>query len=226
MKRVATHIKPFTSYNPFFLIPFAIWIILGGICLLVFDKQQLFSLFNVHHSAWADVLMERTTLLGEGFFSTIVLLVLLGVKEFRNWWYFSSALLTNIVTVVVIQTVKYTVDAPRPLKYFNDAAWIHTSPEWPRLLEHSFPSGHTCAAFCLFTFLAMLLPLKYRYLGIVLFIAALAVGYSRMYLAAHFFLDVYVGSIIGGIFTIGVMIFMNSISDRFFTDTLPDATDN
>jgi len=33
------------------------------------------------------------------------------------------------------------------------------------------------------------------------FIVALLVGYSRMYVAAHFFADVYVGSIVGVVIT-------------------------
>jgi len=226
MKKVtATHIKPFTSYNPYFILPFAVWVVTGGISLLLFDKQQLFSLFNVHHSTVGDMLMENITLLGEGVFSTILLLVLMGTKQLRNWWYFLSAVLTNLVPVAVTQYVKHAVDAPRPLKYFNEAPWIHTLPEWPRLMEHSFPSGHTSAAFCLFTFIALLLPPRFRWLGIILFLLALAVGYSRMYLAAHFFLDVYVGSIIGATFTIGIMAVMNRLSGRFFTDTIADASE-
>jgi membrane-associated phospholipid phosphatase len=35
------------------------------------------------------------------------------------------------------------------------------------------------------------------------------VGYSRMYLAAHFFLDVYVGSILGTVFTTVIFAMMN-----------------
>jgi membrane-associated phospholipid phosphatase len=225
-KVTATHHKPFTSFNPYFIIPFMIWIVLGGIAQLLFSPQQLFYFFNVHSSAVADWLMVNITLMGEGVFTVILLIVLFGIKSFRNWWYFLSAVLTNLLPVSIIQTIKYAVDAPRPLKYFNEALWIHTTPEWPRLMEHSFPSGHTSAAFCLFTFLGLLLPPRYRWLGLLFFILAISVAYSRMYLAAHFFADVYVGSIIGGIFTIGVIAVMNRLRSRFFTETIADATDN
>lgn len=227
MKKItATHRSPFTSYNPYFIVPFVLWIVFGGIAQLLFTKKELFSLFNIHHSAVSDILMENFTLLGEGFFSAVLLLVLFGIKSFRNWWYFLSAVFTNVLPVIIIQSLKYSVDAPRPLKYFNEATWIHTTPEWPRLMEHSFPSGHTSAAFCLFTFLALLLPVKYRWVGLCFFVLALSVAYSRMYLAAHFFADVYVGSIIGGIFTIGVIAIMNRLRSRFFTETIADATGN
>ena len=47
-----------------------------------------------------------------------------------------------------------------------------------------------------------------------------------MYLAAHFFLDIYVGSIIGATFTIGIMAIMNRVRSHFFIDTIADVTDN
>jgi membrane-associated phospholipid phosphatase len=43
----------------------------------------------------------------------------------------------------------------------------------------------------------MILPYKYRSLGMIFFVLALAVGYSRVYLTAHFVEDVYAGSIVG-----------------------------
>jgi membrane-associated phospholipid phosphatase len=83
-------------------------------------------------------------------------------------------------------------------------------------MERSFPSGHTCTAFCLFCFLAFILTPRYKWLGLVFFILAMAVGYSRIYLAAHFFLDVYVGSIIGVIFTILVVAIMRQYPHYFY----------
>jgi membrane-associated phospholipid phosphatase len=206
----------YTSYNIYFLLPAFIWVICGGIALIFFDKELLFAIVNTHHSSFTDVLMYYLTQLGEGIFIVIILLLPLGKSYFRNWWYFLTALLTNVLPNIIIQVVKSSVHAPRPLKYFNEAAWIHTSPLWPRLMERSFPSGHTCAAFCLFCFLSFLLPYKYKPFGIVFFLLALLVGYSRIYLAAHFFLDVYVGSIIGTLFTTVIFAIMQHYRPLFF----------
>lgn len=210
--------KPYTSYNPYFFIPFIIWVIGGGIALTMFDNKTLFAAFNTHYSEAGDIIMLYTTWLGEGVFSAIVLLLLLGVSSLRNWWYFLAAVLTNGLPPLFIQAIKTNVGAPRPLKYFNEADWIHILPVWPRLMERSFPSGHTCAAFCLFSFLAILLPAKHRAWGTVLFMLAILVGYSRMYLAAHFFADVYAGSIIGTLFILVVMAIMHHYQDRFFKE--------
>lgn len=206
---------PFTSYNRWFLIPFIIWAIVGGICLLTFSTQQLFATFNTHHSSVGDTFMRSFTHLGEGTITSVVIIVLIGVKAFRNWWYVIAALLTNAFPNILVQIIKSSVNAPRPLNYFKEASWIHILPDWPRLMERSFPSGHTSSAFCFFCFMAMLLPQRYRSFGLVLFVMALLVGYSRMYLAAHFFLDVYVGSVIAVVFVVLVMSIMNRYKSRF-----------
>ena len=208
--------KPYTSYNTYFLVPFITWVVVGGVLLLSFDKETLFKAINLNYSSWADVVMLYTTKLGEGIIGTLILLVLFGYKHFRNWWYVVAALACNVLPSFIIQVLKSGVGAPRPLKYFDHAAWIHILPDWHHVTQRSFPSGHTCAAFSLFTFLAFLLPKKYRPYGIILFLIALFVGYSRVYLAAHFFLDVYVGSIIGTLFTMFTFMVMNLYQHKFF----------
>lgn len=185
------------------------WVLVGGLLLLTQGDETIFRFVNLNHSSFLDVFMYRSTLLGEGIVITLVLLLLLGMRRLRNWWYFTAAILCNILPSIITQVIKRSVGAPRPLKYFNEAEWIHSLPEWPRLMEHSFPSGHTCGAFGFFTFLALLLPDKYRVFGGIFFFAALLVAYSRIYLAVHFMVDVYVGSIIGAGFTLVIITLMN-----------------
>jgi len=190
--------------------------IAGGISLLLFDKQLLFAIVNTHHSSIADRLMVWITKMGEGVFGTIILLLLVALKPFRNWWYFSAAFLCNAVPALIVQVVKEAFNEPRPLNYFRNAPWVHHLPEWERLMERSFPSGHTAAAFCLFSFLAFVLVPKYKWAGVLFFFLALLVGYSRIYLAAHFFLDVYAGSVFGVLFTILVVSIMRKYPLYFF----------
>ena len=216
MRKDETNVVPHTTYNRWFLVPFLVWVILGGAALLIFDRQTLFAIVNTNHTPILDTLMAWITRMGEGVFGVIVLALLLFRKAFRNWWYFSAALLCNLVPALLTQYIKSAVNAPRPLNVFKEADWIHHMPEWERLFERSFPSGHTCAGFSLFCFLAFTLPPKYKWLGIPCFIMAMLVGYSRVYLAAHFVLDVYVGSIIGVFFTILVLAVMRRYPQYFY----------
>ncbi|RYZ32553.1 MAG: hypothetical protein EOP49_37360, partial [Sphingobacteriales bacterium] len=126
---------PYSSYNPWFLYPFAIWVIGGGIAQIVFDRQILFAIVNTHHASWMDELMVSTTRMGEGVFGGIILLLLLGMKSFRNWWFFSAAIACNLLPALLTQAIKSAVNAPRPLNYFKDAPWIHYQPTWERLME-------------------------------------------------------------------------------------------
>jgi len=207
---------PYSSYNFYFLVPAVIWLIAGGIALLALDKQALFFFFNTHHTAFADIYMYYISKFGEGLLGTLILMMMLGASSLRNWWYFLTAVLTNGLPAILVQVIKSIVHAPRPLKYFNDANWIHILPLWPRLMDRSFPSGHSCAAFCLFCFLSFMLPPKYKPFGLFFFVFALFVAYSRMYLAAHFFLDIYVGSVIGIVCTTAIFAIMRHYRPVFF----------
>ncbi|OSZ78410.1 hypothetical protein CAP35_09180 [Chitinophagaceae bacterium IBVUCB1] len=207
--------KIYYSYNPYFFIPLAIWAIFGAFVLSLSDKETLFRIINGNNSEWLDYLMRGATLLGEGVFITVVLLLLLGYKRLRNWWYFILALSAVLLPSIVTQVFKSIFSADRPLKFFHEADWIHISPDWPRLMERSFPSGHSCGAFSMFCLLSVLLPFRFRKFGIVFFFLALMVGYSRIYLAAHFFEDVYAGSLLGVLFVVFAVIIMTRFQHIF-----------
>ncbi|MEZ5015964.1 MAG: phosphatase PAP2 family protein [Flavipsychrobacter sp.] len=208
--------KPYSSYNSYFLIPFFIWVLVGAVFQFYYTQEELFKVINLNHSPVLDVAMSSLTLLGEGVVTTIILLSLFAFKRFRNWWYFIAALACNILPSILTQIVKSYVGAPRPLKFFAEAQWIHILPHWQHAFERSFPSGHTTAAFCFFTFISFLLPQKYKAIGVVFLLLALSTAYSRVYLAVHFFEDVYIGSIIGVLFTTFIISLMNKYQAVFF----------
>lgn len=197
----------------------------GAVLLLIYDRKVLFATVNAHHTPTLDTIMLALTNLGNGTFISIILLLLLAVRSLRNWWYFVAAVACNALPALIVQVVKGIVNAPRPLEYFKlDASWIHINESWPHLYHHSFPSGHSAGAFSLFSFLAMLLPKKYAPWGAVFFLVALLVAYTRPYLAAHFYADIYVGSLLGTACTLVFMALMRHYQSRFFRDETPDLT--
>jgi membrane-associated phospholipid phosphatase len=204
--------------NPYFFYPFLAWIVCGGILLTVFDRRELFYFINSRHNAVTDVLMYRITWMGQGEVIIPVLLLMMAFTAYRNWWYFTTALACSITPLIVQKLLKIWIDSPRPLNYFNHAPWIHISSDWPVLLNFSFPSGHSEGAFSFFCFLSLLLKPHHRRYGLLFFILALSVCYSRVYLAAHFFADIYAGSIIGGSVTMLVFVFMSKYKKRFFKE--------
>ena len=207
-------LKKIYRSNPWFLIPFTVWVVVGSIMYFSMSKQELFALFNTHHTDAIDKMMFSITWMGQGEIIVPVLLGLLAIPRYRNWWYFITACICNMLPFLISQGIKSWLDWPRPLNFFNHAVWIHYVPTWPELLYRSFPSGHSEAAFSFFCFLSLLLMPDTKKFGALFFVLAMGVGYSRMYLAAHFFSDVYVGSILGtGITTIGYLL-MEQVKDR------------
>lgn len=186
------------SVNLFFFLPFLLWIV-AGICLLCcIPADELFFWVNSRHSPEADILFPVCTRMGEfgGIIVTGLLLLLL-VKPYRSYSFFFSAILGTVLPSLLSQLIKHRVDAPRPMQVFAEHAGVHRLESWPLLYQHSFPSGHTTGAFAFMAIVSFFLPPQYRGWGLLCFILALATAYSRMYLAAHFFADVYAGSLIG-----------------------------
>jgi len=80
------------------------------------------------------------------------------------------------------------------------------------LLTYSFPSGHATSAFIFYNFLGYLLwkidlSKTIKIIGvIVLFLFPLLIGFSRMYLAVHFFSDVVAGFCVGLIWLLVIIL--------------------
>jgi membrane-associated phospholipid phosphatase len=204
-------------YNPWFIIPFLLWVLIAGILLMIYDRQVLFSTVNMHHTYFLNVLMSKATELGNGWGIVIVLCSMLVFKSCRNWWYVIAALVCNAVPGIVIQVLKDIFDAPRPLEYFRSAPWIHIEEGWERLYERSFPSGHAAGGFSLFCFLSLILPRKHAWIGLPFFFMALLICYTRLYLGAHFFADVFAGSIVGTTVTRFCFAILRRFSNWSFT---------
>lgn len=190
----------FFKQNKYFVVPLLLWIILGGIGLSWEQDRIIYKWVNNNNHHVLDAIMPYITYLGEGLFVFGILLLFLMFLGFKKGkrvaW---VLLLCNLVPFVLTQIVKQIVNAPRPLKFFNEAGWIHRISGQPVNYDFSFPSGHSEGAFALFSSIALLLHQRYKAWGLLCFILALSVAYSRIYLSQHFYRDVYAGSLIGAI---------------------------
>ncbi|WP_162902800.1 phosphatase PAP2 family protein [Taibaiella koreensis] len=181
----------------YFILLFMIWLLLGCMLLLWEQERWVYRTINGHYSPLGDTLFPWITHIGEGPVIITILLLLLLIPRLRTWKFTLALMVCNLSPFLLTQAIKGLVNAPRPLKYFAEAAWIHRVPGQPLNYDFSFPSGHSEGSFAFLCFLSLLLPARYRYLGAVFFLIALSVVYSRMYLSQHFYADVYTGSVIG-----------------------------
>lgn len=168
---------------------------------ITFGSDVLFRNINTHYNPTLDNIMYAITTMGEAYVIIPTLLAFMIIPRFRKPQFFLIASVSNVVPMLAQQGLKSYFDRPRPLNHFHNAPWIHRLSHWPELYHHSFPSGHSEGAFSFFCFLTLLLPAKYKWVGLIFFLLALQVCYSRVYLSAHFFEDTYAGSIIGVMFS-------------------------
>ncbi len=189
---IKTLYKLIADYKFFFYL-YGLFISVVGIALLVYSKEESFFIVNGIYSTFGDVFFKVVTHLGDGLFFVLIVLAL-ALYRYR------LALLGLIVFVassVIAQVLKVTLfdKAKRPVAYFEHNIDIHFVEGVTRHVKNSFPSGHTTTAFALALFLVLAFELRKS--GWAMAIIAILVGYSRVYLAVHFPVDVYFGSLIG-----------------------------
>ncbi len=189
-----------------FLILWLLFLVVGAVLLASFTKAQLLLAVNQHHFAFFDWLMPYWTLFGEGWTAITLVLVLLFYgyrtggrsRSIRFGW---IGLLVFAIPSLLSMFLKqeFFNREPRPVTYFAKIPEVlHHVPGVELWTYNSFPSGHTITAFSIpILLMYLLIRSNRRAWAIGLFCWACSVGYSRMYLAEHFFKDVYGGAIIG-----------------------------
>lgn len=188
--------------NPWFFIPYLVVLVVAGIYLAMHGKGDFLLWVNSHHSPLLDNIFMHTNSLGEGVFALVAVGALF---IFTSYGDAVAGALAWISAGLFTQMLKRLVfaDYPRPSIFFNGLKEIYFVPG-VYINEHfSFPSGHTTVVFAICTVLA--LSAKNRAWGLLFVTMAVIGGFSRIYLAQHFLMDTFLGSIIGSI--MGILIY-------------------
>jgi membrane-associated phospholipid phosphatase len=156
-----------------------------------------FFIFSKNRSPLGDAFFRNWTVLGEQYPFMIFAIFFLIIGEKAWTWQFAVG---GFVVLGVSLGLKELFSVPRPaavldtLGYTKDINFV----EGVKLVRGatSFPSGHTMAAFCVWSLLAL------RFMGqqavqIMCLLIAFLVGVSRVYLIQHFPEDALFGSAIG-----------------------------
>jgi undecaprenyl-diphosphatase len=170
--------------------------------LIEWDKE-FFLFLNSKHIDWLDPAMV--------FFSsylcwTLVCLLMAAVIYFRlEIWRKTTTLfflLSVGVSALLTNIIKIIVERPRPIHNQDWTGTIHTLEKYSA--SSSFFSSHSATTFTMAVFFLLVFRRDtfkcYGYLAVVW---AMAVAYSRIYVAKHYPLDVLCGILFG--ITIGIV---------------------
>lgn len=194
--------KSCLRHSIYFLVPFGLFLLCTETVLFLNSKDVVHLSINRHYSAFGDRIMPYVTLAADGYTIAVLVLLLIG-------WNRKFGAITGIAVLLasaITQLLKHTVFSgePRPKLFFmNTNAPIRFVPNVENYLFDSFPSGHTTAAFAFY--FCLVFAVKNNYLKSALFLFALLIGFSRVYLSQHFLNDVLFGSLIGTVTSFAVM---------------------
>lgn len=177
-----------------------------------YPKEQLHFLLNSWHTPIGDFFFKYYTQLAEW---PLYIIGLLPLFFHRHLWTLLYAL-SEVMGGTIIQALKYIYESPRPAAFFEKFPDLVLPIVEGVKLHHSnsFPSGHSSSFFIFCTFCTLLISIHYYKEGrikphsawyrtlilmcvFLFFTLAVLGGYSRIYLSQHFFIDVFVGSLIG-----------------------------
>lgn len=182
-----------------FLASWVVFLMLGIIIYSGFEHGSFFLWINDHHSAFFDAYFVFFSRIGDGEYFGY-LLILLGLWKLK---YLITGATGFLAGGAVVHILKRVFDLPRPTAYYYGVE-LNLVEGVKTYTQHSFPSGHSASGFAIFLFLSIIC--KSRILSFIFFFLALMVGFSRIYLAQHFFADVYVGAIIGVVFMLWIYV--------------------
>ena len=145
---------------------------------------QLFSLLNGLHNSVTDVVWLWFTTMGDG----MLIGIMLGCFLLINPRVTCAGLVLMLMSSVLVHAIKFAYPVPRPVEIVETAHVVGPVLRW-----NSFPSGHMASAFSAATAMATLMP--GRICGACALLLAVLIGLSRVFVGAHFPLDILGGAV-------------------------------
>jgi len=185
-------LRTIIAANRNFLLCYGLFFLVGLILLLTKGKTASFLLLNPFHQSLLDYFFIAFTYLGDGIFAVAVIILLMVLRRWSQAW---QLLIAFVLSALLAQILKNVFSMPRPLEVFNHGEYLYFIDGITHHGHSSFPSGHSTSVFTLATMLAIFE--KNKRMNVFYLLAAVAVGYSRIYLGQHFLTDVVMGSFLG-----------------------------
>ena len=184
-----------------FILAASILLSLGVMASVLTEKGAFLMWLAGKRTTFMDYFFYYFTKVGEVYGFVIVALIV-WLKSWRKM--VLIPMLGGFTTLLTWGLKKY-FQHERPSLYLERIEWQGPLNvlDYSLLTGHSsFPSGHSMAAWSLFTLFAFLMNNKWA--SVISLVAASLVSLSRIYLMAHFLQDVVTGGILGMLLGFGV----------------------
>jgi membrane-associated phospholipid phosphatase len=193
----------YSNYYKAIIISLFAAIIITGLSIM-YGKNNLFLLLNIDLGSIGDYFFKYATYIGDGAVWALFVIIIL--------WKQRGKLPLTIMAIVISTLVAHYIKGHlfpinyRPVEALSNARnLVHTIAGVEINYGGSFPSGHTTQAFTMYFLLCLLVPKKW--IVPVGFLAAMLVGYSRVYQAQHFPIDI-AGGIFVAMFTVAISLWL------------------
>lgn len=185
--------------HKWFFIPVTFcWTVCFVVALILPYGDEIHFFNAARQYAWLNTAFTWLTRLGEEWAFLAVGITML----FWRPKYVLLIALAGLLSMLIGYVLKDLAGVDRPITYFEKVASTEAQPVLvPDVVlnrgQTSFPSGHTTAAFALYSLVAMMTAERWRKMGLGLAVAAILVAVSRVFLVQHFLADVLAGTVLG-----------------------------
>jgi len=183
--------------NNWFFVPVAMFFgFCGVLAILVPYSHELLFFNDLRHEPF-NTIFRFLTQFGEAWAYFAFGLAML-------FWRPRHAMVIAMAGILVLPVgymLKDAVGVDRPITYFEKEGASERLKLVPSLPlnrgQTSFPSGHTTAAFALYSLLSLMIGQERKRWGLAFALLAILVGISRIFLVQHFLIDVLAGALLG-----------------------------
>ncbi len=187
----------------FLLLSLCFLLIGSSYFILGYKRVDMNLFFYCYRNPYLNMLFLNATKLAEASVTIFILLVLF---YYRNVYAITYLLIILVVTILVFILKHHVFGYVRPVVYLQDHLEIRGVNNLPLLQNFSFPSGHTTFVFAGMCYLSILV--KKNWMQVIFFVLAILCAFSRVYLCQHFYIDIYVGALLGTMITCLMMFFL------------------
>lgn len=177
--------------------------------------ETIYNIVQSIRCPFLDTFMKTITFIGNTMPVIIILLILMMYLNNKNRFLLGTSM---IMTLIINQTIKYTIKRPRP-------------PVTERLISqggYSYPSGHSMMALCLYGVLIYIVYKEVKNKKIkcllisLLSLMILLIGISRIYVRVH-----YPSDVLGGfLLTISILVINITLINNIFRGKIKNEDGN